>query len=255
MRLSEVIRFFLVVSILSAMNISCSTSNQAVSKPNTPVAEPAPIDNDKLHNEMSVKYKDLIQQLQRVTDSYYDLERFRWERLDEVGYWEVQASGACCATFQRVYKKTEPPILARFGHAKWISVQETLPNKTLTGSLGLVIKYCNECSKQINPDILFQSSSKDTTNPTSSEWDKNCAQLSSTLHSAFYQVKNMNGSYQSQFGRIIGALDAASPSTKNAYLDRFKQQANEFTNLLQQMMTDIDQAANTIDQIISLKPK
>ncbi len=175
-----------------------------------------------------------------------NLENFKWEGLDNLGYYIIEEKGYCCME-PILCDKTEQPSLYS-PKIRWESVLTRLPTKERLKPVRLLIDSCKDTLVNLDPNaILRQINGGHTENSEyyKTQWDTSLNNLDANLKSAIHQVRinRFNGT---------GFMNKSNSLARTKYEDKFNNQFQKYSDLIDTLILKLQEAS---EAVIRLKDK
>jgi len=196
-------------------------------------------------------YSQLSGYLNDIESAYNKLDEFKWQGLDDLGFWEIQQAGAACQCYDRIYSKDES-VEVFSADAKWISVNTMIPSSERIKPISISLNSCRKTAEKMQP-VAFYNKQVEAgildDDDNIKEWLVLCKSLDSSLKSAIYQASTIDKT--SNFNSIFEAFGQASDTTRSQYLDKFTGQSEQYSRLLKVFIDSLNLAESTTANLIN----
>ncbi|OGO16412.1 MAG: hypothetical protein A2Z02_02890 [Chloroflexi bacterium RBG_16_48_7] len=243
---SSIISPFLAISLLLAFLLpACGPSGSDNKSAGLDFDLPAAGDLSSLPQylqEGAAGYEQLSIHLKDTGTAYIALEAFKWQGLENLVFWEIQAAGAACQTYDRIYSRDEQAGVFS-ADAKWIALSTMIPSTERVKTIGLSLNYCRDTALKISPRNYYSKvlgSGEADYDKSKKEWLNLCRSLDSSLKSALYLSGTMEKT--SNFATVTESFKQASNSTRDRYLSKFQDQSKQFSSLLASLISRLNLA-------------
>jgi hypothetical protein len=242
-------------ALLSAMLLlsACGTgTSQGLGAAGPDFDIPAGTDLSRLPQYLQLhtaNYDQFSKDLKDTLSAYSALEGFKWQEMENLGFWEVQTAGVACQTYDRIYQKDEPAGVFASG-AKWIALNTMIPSPERVKTIGLSLSRCREAAARINPPAFYSNLSAVDDTRNREEWLGLCRGLDSSLKSAQYLAATLEKT--SNFATVNESFKQASTSTRDRYLGKFQEQSKQFGSLLSVLVSRLGRAEASAAKLAGL---
>jgi hypothetical protein len=170
-----------------------------------------------------------------------DLENFTWQGIDNMGYWEIQEAGYCCQDPILCDKNDRTDIYSE--KSVWVPIITWLPNRERM----VPVRKLIDSSRATLNDIKSGSA----VNSTPEAQHDLFLNLDSSLKSAIYMASTIDKT--SNFNEIIKLLEESDSATQQRYRDKFIEQSEKYSLILNTLTVNLEQSSTIILNIMPEK--
>jgi hypothetical protein len=189
------------------------------------------------HNEIADNLSLLSGHLADASGACKNLEDFKWQGLDNLGYWEIQEAGYCCQDPHLCDKNDKTDIYSN--KAIWISILTWLPGKERIAPVRKLIDSSAATLNELKQETV--SGNTDKTVPGQAQQDDLILNLDASLKSAIYMAGTIDKT--SNFNEITRLLLEADATTQQRYQETFIEQSGKYSELLNTLTKDLEKSA------------
>jgi len=174
-------------------------------------------------HEFLETYSEMRDYIQHVHTLALELQGFSWHQFADVGWYEVD----------------------KYGVQKWTLLQEVLPSAGTVQPLATDCDQCLALATEVwseNPYKEPQTPVQEMERLTIPEWRQLCGELQTSLAGIKVGVENFKADTESLFSQVEAVLSTERAGIKEKYLENFQIKSAEYTDLLDEVIDNLQQA-------------